>query len=282
MPMRKKLCLFPLLALTICLPALLGWVGGQPARPACVLERKTGNLVVASINLAKVTDTALILEQLAADPALSAADVILFQEVVRPDNSTSSVAEVLAQEMGWHSAFASPQAGRTESGLGIISRFPLGETKILRLKDCNLVFRSRKRIALAVTLNTASGPVRLINTHLDTRINPTERIAQLMPAIQEANGFPGAALIGGDFNTNDMQWVSHIVPVPFPGWQGEAVRRLMLGKGFSTPFIERRAPFDHLGMQLDWIFALRAAAARSGIQPLDFSDHHAVWAEIRL
>jgi hypothetical protein len=86
-------------------------------------------------------------------------------------------------------------------------------------------------------------------------------------------------VIGGDLNTNDMQWVSHVVPIPYPGWQAAAVRKLMLEKGFSTPFELRRATFDHLRMQLDWFFSKRLRPLRSAIQPLDFSDHHAIWAE---
>ena len=35
---------------------------------------------------------------------------------------------------------------------------------------------------------------------------------------------------------------------------GTRVRDLMAQNGYHTPFINRRATFDHLGMQLDWIF----------------------------
>ena len=71
-----------------------------------------------------------------------------------------------------------------------------------------------KRIALAATVFTPDGPVRVINVHLDTRINPAERVAQLAPALDDASCFYGPSVIGGDFNTNDMQWVSNVVPIP--------------------------------------------------------------------
>ena len=87
-------------------------------------------------------------------------------------------------------------------------------------------------------------------------------------------------MIGGDFNTNDMQWVSHVVPVPWPGWQAARVRDLMAKNGFYTPFTARRATFDHLGMQLDWIFLRKLAAVRADIIPMDFSDHHALVAVV--
>jgi endonuclease/exonuclease/phosphatase (EEP) superfamily protein YafD len=138
----------------------------------------------------------------------------------------------------------------------------------------NLIFRSRKRVLLAATIQTPQGPTRVINAHLDTRINPGGRLRQLEPAIDDAKRFSGAALIGGDLNTNDMQWVSHVVPVPWPGWQASRVRDLMAQNGFHTPFVNRRATFDHLGMQLDWIFLRNLAATSAEIRPVAFSDHH--------
>ena len=53
----------------------------------------------------------------------------------------------------------------------------------------------------------------------------------------------------------------------------------MVDQGFSTPFELRRPTFDHLKMQLDWLFCRRLRPSRSAIQPLAFSDHHAIWAE---
>jgi hypothetical protein len=53
----------------------------------------------------------------------------------------------------------------------------------------------------------------------------------------------------------------------------------MIERGFSTPFIGRRATFDHLGMQLDWLYTRGLRATGSGIQPMEISDHHAIWAK---
>jgi endonuclease/exonuclease/phosphatase family metal-dependent hydrolase len=142
------------------------------------------------------------------------------------------------------------------------------------------MFRSRKRILLAATAQTPAGPVRVVCAHLDTRINPADRLRELGPAIDDVKQFDGPAVIAGDFNTNDMQWVSHVVPVPWPGWQASRVRELMAQNGFHTPFVNRRATFDHLGMQLDWIFLRRLASSKAEIVPVDFSDHHALLATI--
>jgi endonuclease/exonuclease/phosphatase (EEP) superfamily protein YafD len=38
--------------------------------------------------------------------------------------------------------------------------------------------------------------------------------------------------------------------------------------------------FDHLGLKLDWIFMKELKVLESGVQPIRFSDHHAVWARL--
>jgi hypothetical protein len=56
----------------------------------------------------------------------------------------------------------------------------------------------------------------------------------------------------------------------------------MTAHGFATPFSASGATFDHLGMQLDWIFANRFVVVDSMVQPLAFSDHHAIRVEYAL
>ena len=242
----------------------------RPAHAAPVLQAATGGdrITVVTLNLAKVTDVKKIVSELAP------ADVYLFQEVVRTSGAVPSVAEQVAQKLGMHAQFASPDSGATVSGIALVSRFALNDTHTYNVNPVNLIFRSRRRVLLAATIQAPQGPTRVINAHLDTRINPGGRLRQLEPAIDDAKRFSGAALIGGDLNTNDMQWVSHVVPVPWPGWQASRVRDLMAQNGFHTPFVNRRATFDHLGMQLDWIFLRNLAATSAEIRPVAFSDHH--------
>lgn len=247
----------------------------RSANAAPVLQAVRGpRVTVLTLNLAKVTDIDRILRE------LRPADVLLFQEVVRTGGATPSVAETIANRKGLNFQFGAGNSGATDIGIAVLSRFPLSDAVTYQIAPVNLIFRSRKRALLAVTAQTPSGPVRIICAHLDTRINPADRIRELAPAIEDANRFQGPVLIGGDLNTNDMQWVSHVVPVPWPGWQAARVRDLMAQNGFHTPFIERRATFDHLGMQLDWIFLRSLAATQADIIPMDFSDHHALVAVI--
>jgi endonuclease/exonuclease/phosphatase family metal-dependent hydrolase len=231
-------------------------------------------ITIMTLNLAKVTDVDAILRE------LRPADILLFQEVVRARESDASVAENIARRLGFDVEFAAPDGGSTASGIAILSRFKLTDVRVYPVPQVNLVFRTRKRILLAATVQTPGGPTRVICAHLDTRINPADRLKQLGPGIADAKSFDGPVLIAGDLNTNDMQWVSHVVPVPWPGWQAARVRDLMSENGFHTPFSNRRATFDHLGMQLDWIFLRKLAARRAEIVPMAFSDHHALVAVV--
>lgn len=278
--LRGRFHIFLLVVLAAAILAPAAWMMSHSGSPAVTAPRKLDRpaLVIASINTMMVTDAEAIAGEIRSAPALREADVLLLQEVVR--ESHTSAAEALAQRLGWHVQFASPSGDTTISGLGIVSRLPLRDVQNYRLAAQKLVFRSRIRIALAASVATPAGTVRVINTHLDTRINPGQRLRQLAPALEDAQSFRGPVVIAGDFNTNDMQWVSNVVPVPFPGWQASRVRELMRSQGFDTPFVERRATFDHLGMQLDWIYTKGLHTASSGIQPLNFSDHHAVWAQL--
>lgn len=265
-----------LILMTLVLAAVPGawFYTTRTANASPVLQAAVGPRFTAlTLNLAKETDLDHILDE------LSPADIYLFQEVAREDDQAPSVADMVAGRLGMQAYFAS-QPGEKDLGIAIVSRFPLRDFRKYEIKPVNLVFRSRKRILLAATAQTPNGPVRIVCAHLDTRINPADRIRQLSPAIEDAKQFSGAVLLGGDLNTNDMQWVSHVVPLPWPGWQAARVRDLMAQNGFHTPFMDRRATFDHLGMQLDWIFLRNLAAVGAKIVPVEFSDHHALAVEL--
>lgn len=268
----RRFAIIVFLTLTLGLLPGAWFYATRPSNAAPVVHAATGGarITVLTLNLAKVTDVDRILKE------LKPADVLLFQEVVRPDDGTPSVAEKVAEKLSLQVQFATLEASGTDLGIAILSRFELSDIKIYPVKPVNLLFRSRKRLLLAVTAHTPAGPVRVICVHLDTRINPSDRLRELEPAMDDAKRFSGPSVIAGDLNTNDMQWVSHVVPVPWPGWQATRVRDLMAQNGFHTPFVNRRATFDHMGMQLDWIFVRQLAVIQADIVPVEFSDHHAL------
>lgn len=249
-------------------PAHRVWHSGAtvPARHLCV----------SSLNLDMETDTDRMTKDVFGNAALQDCDILLLQEVVR--SGDINAAEQFALHNGRHVIFAAPAPGDTLSGLAIISRYPIQDTETLRLKQFDLKFRPRRRLALLATVDTPYGPVRIMNTHLDTRINAQSRLEQLTPAIEKLEHFDGPRVIGGDLNTNNNAWIGHTVPLPFLQIQTGAVRELMSRYGFVTPFRTTGPTHRMFGMHLDWIYAKQLDAIDAGVERIAFSDHRAIWA----
>jgi endonuclease/exonuclease/phosphatase family metal-dependent hydrolase len=207
------------------------------------------------------------------------ADVLFLQEVDRAaGDREEGIVAALGRTFGLHGQFARADIwGAREEGLAILSRYPLENVDVIPLKRFDLNGHQRTRIALAATMTTPVGTVRAINVHLDSRINPDERLEQLGPVIASGVGFPGPCVIGGDFNTTDFRFVGRWLPIPSGTSQQRVVTHTMAAWGFETPFVGSGPTFKHLGLKLDWIFVRRLRADAWGIDRIGFSDHNAVW-----
>jgi endonuclease/exonuclease/phosphatase family metal-dependent hydrolase len=233
-----------------------------------------------SLNMAKEADAQRVLRTISGVPRLRDADVYLFQEV-RHAAGQASVAEEAAKALGYSVVFQ-PAAGFTDQGLAIVSRYPLKDVQVSRLKPCDLRFRSRNRFSIAATVQTPWQDVRVWNVHLDTRINAGERLDQLHPVIDDAANYNGPRLIGGDFNTNEMYWLGSVFPMPFGPAHGSIIRGRMHDHGFETPFQGKVNTFPMFRGHLDWIFLSNLKAVDSSVEPVPFSDHRAVWVRAQL
>ncbi len=263
---------------TLILAALTGETLG-PRHNADEPAAASNTLTAVSLNMARETDASKVLTDLNAAPRLRAADVFLFQEVASTADQPS-VAEQVAHKLNYSAAFSPAAPGVTDQGLAIVSRYPLRNIEVRRLKFCDLRFRCRSRFALSADVLTPWGGVRVYNAHLDTRINSRERLEQLQPVIDAAAKHPGAALIGGDFNTNELRWLGNMVPLPGGTSHGETIRYAMAARGFATPFDNGIVTFPVLSRQLDWIFVRNLQPIGSSVEPVPFSDHHAIWTRL--
>jgi endonuclease/exonuclease/phosphatase family metal-dependent hydrolase len=232
---------------------------------------------VVSLNTAREIDAGKIMSDLNAAPRLRSADLLLLQEVAN-ENGRASVADQLAQRLGYFVAFSPATPGVYDQGLALVSRYPISDTQIHRLKACNLRFHCRQRFALSANIRTPWGDLRVWNAHLDTRINSQERTEQLQPVLDAAARYSGPRLIGGDFNTNDWRWVGNVVPFPGGPSHGQAVRQVMARNGFVTPFANSVTTFPVFHRHLDWIFVRDLKSLGSSVEPAPFSDHNAIWA----
>jgi endonuclease/exonuclease/phosphatase family metal-dependent hydrolase len=231
------------------------------------------SLSVVTLNLAKEGSVARMADELHANRELAQADVFLLQE------AAGGAAEGLAEKLWLHVA-TSPAAPGTGDHLAILSRYPLREVRVRPLRRFDLVFHTRSRFALSATADTPWGSVRILNTHLDTRINAADRLAQLDAVVRDAGG--GPAILGGDFNSNRFYWIDHVVPLP--GWRSQAasVEDYMTRAGYRTAVPRSATTFDYLGQHLDWIWLRGMATTASRVYPLKFSDHHACWARVAM
>jgi endonuclease/exonuclease/phosphatase family metal-dependent hydrolase len=252
------------------------------AAPASVSSREPSTrsgLSVVTVNMAKETSPERVLREWRAAPSLRDSDIFMLQEV-KEENGRSCIAAALGAELGMHVAYSPEGPGIMDRGLAILSRYPLRDVRIRPLKAFDLRFHSRKRFALTATVDTNSGPVSLVNVHLDTRLNTAERLAQLEPVMQDHAAAPARRVIAGDFNSNPFYWIDHVIPVPAVRSQARGVDEFMTRHGFRTAIAESTTTSDFLGMHLDWIWVSGLRAAASQVTPLDFSDHHAVWTRI--
>lgn len=234
-----------------------------------------------SLNLARETNPGRILDALHGTPRLRSADVFLLQEVFQEDGKPS-VAEETARKLGYYVSFAPAAPGVYDQGLALISRYPLDDVRITRLKRCDLGSRTRNRFAIVATVQTPWGGLRVWNAHLDTRINAGERLEQLQPVIDDASQHSGPGLIGGDFNTNDMYWLRNTFPLPGGPPHGVAIRSAMRQHGFETPFPDSLSTYPALRRHLDWIYVRDLDAVETSVEPAAFSDHNAIWVRLGL
>jgi endonuclease/exonuclease/phosphatase (EEP) superfamily protein YafD len=229
-------------------------------------------LSIVTLNLAKEPSAAKMAAELRSIETLRAADVFLLQEVARGTPGP------LAAALGLRAAEApeSPDAPTPE--LAILSRYPIRDVRLRTLGHYGLVFHTRLRYALAATIDMPWGPARVVNTHLDTRINIADRLAQLDGAIAAGTGPP--VILGGDFNSNPFFWLNHVMPLPAIPPQSARVEEHLRGLGYQSAIPRSEATFDYLGMHLDWIWLRGPKVAAWRVIPLRFSDHHACWARI--
>jgi endonuclease/exonuclease/phosphatase family metal-dependent hydrolase len=236
---------------------------------------------IGSLNLDHQSSFEKVIHDVEAAPRLSHADIILLQEVSHVEGGPS-IASRLADRMGYQVAFAAEGPKIYDRGLAVVSKFPVVDSKVEWLTPYNLHFKTRHRFALAVTLRIPSGELHIWNAHLDTRINPEQRLGQLQPVMDEAAKLTGPRLIGGDFNTNDFYWIEHVMPIPHGGGYRSAVRRAMAKLGFQTPFKDELVTLPVIRQHLDWMFVKGMEPLSSNVEPISFSDHHAIWASFRV
>jgi len=190
-------------------------------------------------------------------PGLARADLLTLNEVdlgmARADNR--DVAADLAGTLGLHAAWAplflettlgrhedEREAGGRENqeslfGLAILSRWPIGETRIVELPSpTRYQYDSEgmygRFIALTAVIERPFVPFLAVTTHLEVHRTRGHRAEQMRVLLEQLDKERLPVLLGGDFNSHTFDrgrwWDPVVGAVVLASWPGAALRRRLL------------------------------------------------------
>lgn len=249
--------------------------------------QKAGRVTIASLNIASSKSVNDLRKALSAPQGFEPPDILLLQEVDF-DRDISPTVAALADSLMMNLVYATEEETEAETAkaLAILSRYPISHEVVLAVPWFNRVFNPRCRIALGVTVQTPIGAVRVFTAHLDNRINAEDKLEQVQTILDAAQQHQGPKIIAGDFNTADVLWLRHVLPIPFLEEQSSAVQRLMERYGYRDLFAKIDSTSDYLPLsglfplRLDWLFVNGMVEKSREVKEIDFSDHHLLLADL--
>jgi endonuclease/exonuclease/phosphatase family metal-dependent hydrolase len=214
------------------------------------------------------------------DPEIGGASILGLQEVDRHKKRTghSNTVKALADELGLHYAWAAPPAAKPkdeeETGVAILSMYPLSDVRRIVLPHAGP--NSRRRVALGATVDMDGRQWRVYSAHAETRISVDKKMDQFNAILEDLARYPAdmPAVVMGDFNT----------------WQGDAddkTIKLFSNAGLKTPFgsqstFRRRVLLVPIEFRLDWVWLRGLEATACGIdRQIEVSDHWPLWANLK-
>ena len=210
------------------------------------------------------------------DPEIGGASILCLQEVDRKKKRTANrnTVKTLADELGFHYAWAAPPTAKPddeeETGVAILSVYPLADVKRIVLPNPGP--GKRRRVALGATIEVDGRKWRVYSAHAETRIAVDKKLEQYNAILQDLATYPSdmPAIVMGDFNT----------------WQPNAddkTIKLFKNAGLNTPFggqstFCRTVLLVPIKLRLDWVWLRGLEAVQHGVdQQIDISDHWPLW-----
>lgn len=256
---------------------------GPTPQPPPLRARPSSQLRVVTYNVHLGADPTWLANDILANSELASADVFLFQEEEafpgEGSTRTSRIAELLG--MGWVYIPGRMKDDGTH-GLAILSRLPIEEPCVMSLPATE---QWKPRIAMRADIVVGERRLPIVNVHLETRINITDRILQIRPTILD---LPETAIVAGDVNTNPYLWEEGEVPlVPTAQIvdtdQAPILDDYMRAVGFATPAANVGPTHRVHGVEsrLDAIFTRGLATTDARVErTLTASDHWPVWVDV--
>ena len=216
------------------------------------------------------------------DAEIGGASILALQEVDRRKkrSGNNNTAKIIADELGLYYAWAAPPSVKStdeeETGVAILSVYPLSDVKRLVLPHPGP--GKRRRVALGATVEVEKRQWRIYSVHAETRIKFGKKLEQFKAVLDDLASYPKdmPAIIMGDFNT----------------WEPDAhdkVVKLFSDAGLKTPFVDgkktfkRRILFVPLELKLDWVWLRGLEATNCGIdRQIEISDHYPLWTNVKM
>ena len=243
----------------------------------------TGGFKVVSFNIRfrGGDDLKMLGELLRNDPEIGEAIVLGLQEVDRNKKRTGNqnTVKLLAEDLGMYYAWAAPPVPKPsqeeETGVALLSPYPLTEVKRLVLPHAGP--GGRRRAGIGATIKVGDTNLRVYSVHSETRMSMDKKVGQMKAALDDLAAHPAdmPAIVMGDLNT----------------WEPDAGTRtvkLFKGAGFHTPFdgdstFCQQILFVPLKLKLDWIWLRNVEAKAHGIdRQVKLSDHWPLWTRVSL
>jgi len=169
-------------------------------------------------------------------------------------------------------------------GLAILSRYPIQATEVMNLAWPE---KGNQRIAIRADIIVGDVTLPVVDVHLETKINITERIVQLRPAILD---LPAQTIVAGDFNTNPYLWEDGTIPAIGTAQivdtdQAPILDGYMRDRGFATPAANVGPTERKYGIlsRLDAIYSRGFAVGEAQVErTVHGSDHWPVWVDVAL
>lgn len=254
-------------------------VGGESKNAAAGTDAPESLKVVSyNIRWRGGDDLQKLIKLLREDPEIGGAQIIGLQEVDRNKKRTGNVntARQLADALGMRYAWAAPpdsdKDGEEETGVLILSAYPLSDVERIVLEGEGP--DGRRRVAVGATVSVGRSALRVYSVHAETRMPVENKVGHWRSVLEDLKRFPEArgVIVLGDFNT-------------VKGKDVKAARKLFAEAGFNTPFPDDRKTWKTfvIKLKLDWLWLRGLDATGFGIdKSVDLSDHWPLWVRIRV
>ncbi|HEU4766901.1 MAG TPA: endonuclease/exonuclease/phosphatase family protein [Pyrinomonadaceae bacterium] len=214
------------------------------------------------------------------DPEVGGAAILGLQEVDRRKKRSGNcnTTKMIAEELGLHYAWAAPPApepdDEEETGVAILSVYPLSDVRRIVLPHEGP--NGRRRVALGATVEVDGRKWRVYSAHAETRLAMKKKLEQFKAIMDDLAQLPSdtPAIIMGDLNT----------------WESSAddkTHKLFSDAGWKTPFggeatFKRKVLLVPIEMKLDWVWLRGLEAGSFGIdRTIELSDHWPLWTNVK-